>query len=38
MTYENSISRALRGLSVLCHSRNSGHCERIADIHKDEYG
>lgn len=38
MIYEDSISRALYRLSLLCSSRNSGHRKCLADIHQDEYG
>lgn len=38
MIYEDSISRAVYRLSVLCSSRYSGHRQCLADIHQDEYG
>ena len=38
MIYEDSISRALYRLSVLCSGGHRGHSQRLADIYKDEYG
>ena len=38
MIYEDSISRALRGLSPICHISHSCHHWRTTDIYKDGYG
>ena len=35
MIYEDSISRALYRLSVLCSGGHRGHSQRLADIYKD---
>ena len=37
MIYEDSISRALCGLSSLCHISHSSHHRRTTDIYKDEH-
>ena len=38
MIYEDSISRALRCLSVLCDSRNRRHRQCPANLYKDAFG
>lgn len=38
MIYEDSISRALYRLYVLCSGGHCGHRQCLADIYKDEHG